>query len=117
MSNSLTKSQRLRHFKPQTKCIEYPEEHAGTGLHAAILHTGDIGLVGAYALGKFLLGNLFTLTCIADNLAYTISIGLFAKCLTFRGTYLTEAFIHHGINAHNIIYFPHSTLSLIVLPC
>ena len=117
MSNSLTKSQRLRHFNPQTKCIEYPEEHAGTGLHAAILYARDIRLIGSHTLSQFLLGNLFTLTCIADNLAYTISIGLFAKSLTFRGTYFTEAFIHHGINAHNIISFLHSTLSLIVLPC
>ena len=113
----LSKCQRLRHFKTQTECTEDSKEHACTWLNTTILDTRDIRLVGTQTLGEFLLGNLLTLTCVADNLPHTIGVCLLAKGLAFRRSHLSEAFVHHGVNAHYVIFFLHNILFLIVLPC
>ena len=117
LKSLLADCQRLQYLEAQAESTDDTEEHACTWLHAAVLHTRDIRLIGSHALSQFLLGDLLALPCIADNLTDTIGVGLLAECLTLWCSHLSVAFVHHGVNAHYVISFLHSIPFLFVLPC
>ena len=69
LKSLLADCQRLQYLEAQAESTDDTEEHACTWLHAAVLHTRDIRLIGSHALSQFLLGDLLALPCIADNLS------------------------------------------------